>query len=51
MKRKFLAAILTPPDIVSQTLMAIPMVALYEISILGARIFVRKKPHDENLVK
>lgn len=29
-----LAAILTPPDVLSQTLMAIPMLALYEISII-----------------
>ena len=42
-----IAAILTPPDVVSQVLMAIPMMALYEIGILGARIFVRKKPLEE----
>jgi sec-independent protein translocase protein TatC len=41
------AAILTPPDVISQTLMAIPMMALYEIGILGARIFVRKKPLED----
>jgi sec-independent protein translocase protein TatC len=37
-----LAAILTPPDVVSQILMAVPMMALYEISIIGAKIFGRK---------
>ncbi len=37
------AAILTPPDVVSQVLMAAPMMVLYEISILGARIFGRAK--------
>jgi sec-independent protein translocase protein TatC len=36
------AAILTPPDVVSQILMAIPMMILYEFSIIGAKIFVRK---------
>lgn len=41
------AAILTPPDAVTQILMAIPMMALYEISIIGARIFERKKPGDD----
>lgn len=43
------AAILTPPDVVSQILMAIPLMALYEISIIGAKIF-QKKPTaaDEN---
>jgi sec-independent protein translocase protein TatC len=36
------AAILTPPDVVTQFMMALPMMALYEISILGARIFGKK---------
>jgi len=37
------AAILTPtPDIVNQLLMAGPLMVLYEISILGARIFGKK---------
>ncbi len=33
-----LAAIITPPDVISQILMAIPMLLLYEISILVAKI-------------
>jgi sec-independent protein translocase protein TatC len=38
------AAILTPtPDVVNQCLMAGPLVVLYEISILGARIFGKKE--------
>ena len=37
------AAILTPPDVVTQIMMAMPLMVLYEISILGARIFGRKK--------
>lgn len=37
------AAILTPPDVVTQVMMALPLMLLYEISILGARIFGRKK--------
>ncbi|MFZ2630603.1 MAG: twin-arginine translocase subunit TatC [Desulfosalsimonadaceae bacterium] len=36
------AAILTPPDAVTQCLMAVPMVVLYEVSILGARLFGKK---------
>jgi len=36
------AAILTPPDVVTQVMMALPLMLLYEISILGARIFGRK---------
>lgn len=37
------AAILTPPDVVTQIMMAFPLMALYEISILGARVFGKKK--------
>lgn len=32
-----LAAVITPPDVISQLLLAIPMVLLYEIGILAAR--------------
>ncbi len=39
-------AILTPPDPVTQVLMALPLIVLYEISIIGARIFGKKKPED-----
>jgi sec-independent protein translocase protein TatC len=31
------AAVITPPDVISQLLLAIPMVALYELGILAAR--------------
>ena len=41
------AAILTPPDVVTQVMMALPLMLLYEISIIGARIFGKKKM-DEN---
>ena len=36
------AAILTPPDVVSQILMAIPLILLYEVSVYVARIFGKK---------
>ena len=42
------AAMLTPPDVVTQIMMALPLMVLYEISIIGARIFGRKKPEDED---
>ena len=32
-----LAAVITPPDVISQLLLAIPMVLLYEVGILAAR--------------
>jgi sec-independent protein translocase protein TatC len=39
-----IAAILTPtPDAFNQTLMAIPMIVLYEAGIIVSRIFVRRK--------
>jgi sec-independent protein translocase protein TatC len=37
------AAVMTPPDIISQLLMAIPLVGLYELSIVLSRIFGKKK--------
>lgn len=42
-----LAAILTPtPDAFNQTLMAVPIIILYEAGILVSRLFVRKKRED-----
>ncbi len=38
-----LAAILTPPDVFSQTLMALPMMVLYEISVLIVATIEKKK--------
>ena len=40
------AAILTPPDVISQVLLAIPVIMLYELSILGARL-IQKSNGDE----
>lgn len=37
-----LAAILTPPDVISQTAMAVPLLILYELSIWIAKIFGKK---------
>jgi sec-independent protein translocase protein TatC len=39
------AAVVTPPDVISQLGLAVPMMLLYEISILGAKM-VEKKPED-----
>jgi sec-independent protein translocase protein TatC len=36
------AAILTPPDVVTQVLLALPLMILYELSIFGAKIFGKK---------
>jgi sec-independent protein translocase protein TatC len=43
------AAVLTPgPDVVTQLMMAIPLMILYEISIVGARAFGRKRGGEDN---
>lgn len=38
-----LAAILTPPDVLSQVLLALPLWGLYEIGIIAAKITVKRK--------
>ncbi len=43
-----IAAVVTPPDVVSQLSLAVPMVLLYEVGIVAARVFIRhtKAPED-----
>ncbi|UST54808.1 twin-arginine translocase subunit TatC [Comamonadaceae bacterium OTU4NAUVB1] len=41
------AAVLTPPDVVSQLALAIPMCLLYEIGIVAARYFVKHSKSPE----
>ncbi len=42
------AAILTPtPDVVNQTLMAVPIIVLYEISLILIKLLVKKRPAPE----
>ena len=38
------AAIITPPDIISQVIVALPMIGLYELSILLSKLFGKKSP-------
>lgn len=40
-------AVLTPPDVFSQTALALPFVILYEIGILVARLFGKRRPIEE----
>jgi sec-independent protein translocase protein TatC len=44
------AAVLTPPDVFTQTLMAGPLIILYEISILVSQIAGRKEESPERAV-
>ena len=41
------AASLTPPDVFSQIGLALPIILLYEASIIGARIIERKRAERE----
>jgi sec-independent protein translocase protein TatC len=41
-----LGMFLTPPDVISQTLLAVPVYLLYELGIFMSRFFVRKKDED-----
>jgi len=45
-----LGMLLTPPDIISQTLLAVPVYLLYEAGIIMARVF-SKKPDDDKDVE
>jgi sec-independent protein translocase protein TatC len=42
-----LAAILTPPDVITQCMMAGPLIVLYEIGIIVSRIAQKKKEGGE----
>lgn len=41
------AAILTPPDVISQIMLGIPLVLMYELGIMGARMVASPKNNDE----
>jgi sec-independent protein translocase protein TatC len=38
-----IAAVLTPPDVISQLLLAIPLVVLYEAALIAIRITRRRR--------
>jgi len=41
------AAIITPPDVISQIMLALPMCVLYEIGIVVARMLERRQPASD----
>lgn len=43
------AAVLTPPDIFSQSLLAFPMWALFEVGLLFSRFYVRNEEDEEEI--
>jgi sec-independent protein translocase protein TatC len=42
------SAVITPPELTSQLLFVIPLIGLYEVSIIIARIFGKKKKPEES---
>ena len=42
-----LAAVLTPPDVISQFALAVPTLLLYEASILSVRMVEKKRAEAE----
>lgn len=40
--------LLTPPDVISQSLLAVPMWALFEIGLIMSRLFIKPKELDES---
>jgi sec-independent protein translocase protein TatC len=42
-----IAAVVTPPDVISQLALALPMCLLYELGILGARYMRKQTPDNE----
>jgi sec-independent protein translocase protein TatC len=43
-----IAAIVTPPDVLSQLLLAVPMCVLYEVGIVAARVFGRSRQSGDD---
>jgi len=43
-----LGMILTPPDVISQTLLALPMWLLFEVGIIFSRILIKEKEVEED---
>jgi sec-independent protein translocase protein TatC len=42
-----IGAMLTPPDVFSQTALALPFIILYEIGIIIARLFGKRRETDD----
>ena len=42
-------AMITPPDVISQVILAVPLIVLYELGIILAKIATRKKAKKEEV--
>ena len=38
--------LITPPDIISQTLLAVPAWLLFEVGLIAAKVLLRKRGYD-----
>lgn len=43
-----LGMLLTPPDVISQTLLAVPMWLLFEVGVIIGGLYARKRPQDDD---
>jgi sec-independent protein translocase protein TatC len=43
-----IAAVVTPPDVLSQLLLAVPMCLLYEVGIIAALLFGKARPREDD---
>ena len=43
-----LAAVLTPPDVMSQVMLAVPMYTLYELGLIAAKVLVRREDESDD---
>jgi len=43
-----ISAVVTPPDVLSQLLLAVPMCILYELGLFIARFYIPKPPEDDS---
>ncbi|MES2564244.1 MAG: twin-arginine translocase subunit TatC [Pseudomonadota bacterium] len=41
-----ISAVVTPPDVISQLLLAVPMCLLYEVGLIAARLIGPRKDED-----
>ncbi len=46
-----IAAVITPPDPLSQFMLAVPLIGLYGVSILIAYVFAKKRTESESVVE
>ncbi|VAW53461.1 Twin-arginine translocation protein TatC [hydrothermal vent metagenome] len=47
----FIGMLLTPPDVISQSLLAIPIWLLFELGLIASRLFLKKKVKEEVIME